>query len=107
MLHCGPTLEGFRYHALVIWKLSFDETRHQRGAALPEHQMVLQRRHIHSLFLTISRKTADFLKRFPGHNNPEFSPKRHRTSGMRQAMAVCGHHDHLFAITDHEHATQG
>src|SRR5712691_133461 len=106
MLHRSTALKGFRHHALIIWKLSLDETRHQGGTALPEHQMILQRRHVYCLFLAVSRKTADLLKRLTGHNDSQISPERHGASGLRQAVAIRGHHNQLLTITDHQHATQ-
>src|SRR5215467_13024098 len=106
MLYRSTTLKGFRHHALIIWKLSLDETRHQGGTALPEHQMILQRRHAYFLFLAVSRKTADLLKRLTGHNDSQISLERHGAFGMRQAVAVRSHHNQLLIITDHQHAAQ-
>src|SRR6266446_10743657 len=98
MFYRSTALKGFRHHALIIWKLSLDETRHQGGTALPEHQMILQRCHFHHLFLAVSRKTTDLLKRLTGHNDPQLSPERHGASGLRQAVAIRGHHNQLLTI---------
>src|SRR2546425_13247276 len=107
MLHRSTTLKGFRHYTLVIWELPLDKARHQGGAALAEHQMVLQRRYINGLLLAIRGKTADLLERLARHNDPQLLPKRHGASGMCQTMAIRGHHGDFLAITGHQHTTQG